>query len=90
MAEYSALKVADLKKLLTERKLSTAGNKPDLIARLEENDKEKAQPAASAAGTAVLLFLYYPYNLTFHAFLIFSSLSPPCDTLCRKQTDFKD
>lgn len=71
MAEYSTLKVAELKKLLTERKLSIAGNKPDLIARLEENDQETTKPADSAAGMAVLASSYYLYNRIFHAFLNF-------------------
>ncbi|KAL1882686.1 hypothetical protein VTK73DRAFT_1598 [Phialemonium thermophilum] len=52
MAEYSTMKVTELKKLLTERKLSTAGNKPDLIARLEEDDKAKAGGAEPAAKPA--------------------------------------
>ncbi len=39
MGEYSAMKVPELKKLLGERGLTQTGNKADLIARLEENDK---------------------------------------------------
>jgi len=38
---YSKLKVVDLKKLLTERGLTTKGLKADLVKRLEENDLEK-------------------------------------------------
>lgn len=44
MAEYSSLKVPELKKLLAEKGLAQTGNKADLIARLQEHDK-------SAAGT---------------------------------------
>ncbi len=46
MAEYTAMKVPDLKKLLGERGIPQAGNKADLIARLVEDDKKKAAPAA--------------------------------------------
>lgn len=42
------MKVPELKKLLVERGLPHTGNKADLIARLTENDKQKA--AESAAG----------------------------------------
>ncbi len=59
MAEYTAMKVPDLKKLLGERGIPQAGNKADLIARLVEDDKKKAAPAVakSAAGTYSLLSL---------------------------------
>lgn len=40
MADYTQLKVPDLKKLLQERGLTLSGNKADLIARLQENDKK--------------------------------------------------
>ena len=83
MAEYSALKVAELKKLLGERKLSTAGNKPDLIARLEEADKTGEKPADSAKGTvyftAYFLFivsLMFFTSLTRFCFLFFFPFSP--------------
>lgn len=39
MSDYASLKVPDLKKLLSERSLPQSGNKADLIARLQENDK---------------------------------------------------
>lgn len=39
MTDYASLKVPDLKKLLSERGLPQSGNKADLIARLQENDK---------------------------------------------------
>lgn len=39
MTDYASLKVPDLKKLLSERSLPQSGNKADLIARLQENDK---------------------------------------------------
>lgn len=48
MTDYQNLKVPELKKLLTERSLPQTGNKADLIARLQENDKEKS--AAEAPG----------------------------------------
>lgn len=41
MSEYSGLKVAELKELLKSRGLSTSGTKPELIARLEENDSQQ-------------------------------------------------
>lgn len=37
--DYATLKVPDLKKLLQERGLHQSGNKADLIARLQDNDK---------------------------------------------------
>ncbi|PHH58863.1 hypothetical protein CDD81_4261 [Ophiocordyceps australis] len=42
MAEYSSLKVPELKKLLAEKKLPQTGNKADLIARLQEDDKKNS------------------------------------------------
>lgn len=61
--DYAALKVPDLKKLLTERGLPQTGNKADLVARLQENDKSMSQslryrllatapPTATATATA--------------------------------------
>lgn len=49
MTDYSSLKVPELKKLLQEKSLPVAGNKADLIARLQEHDKtqEPAQPGQS-------------------------------------------
>ena len=47
MADYSQLKVPELKKLLQEKSLPISGNKADLIARLQEAEKE---PAAEATG----------------------------------------
>ncbi|KUJ21396.1 uncharacterized protein LY89DRAFT_681904 [Mollisia scopiformis] len=49
MADYSQMKVPDLKKILQERGLVVSGNKADLIARLQEDDK-KAGGAAAGAG----------------------------------------
>lgn len=46
MAEYSSMKVPELKKMLGERGLPQSGNKPDLIARLKEDD-EKKEPAGA-------------------------------------------
>jgi len=47
MADYSQLKVPDLKKLLQERGLVISGNKADLIARLQEDDGKKAGSGAT-------------------------------------------
>lgn len=50
MAEYSSLKVPELKKLLAEKGMSQTGNKADLIARLQEEDKKgesEAKPGTS-------------------------------------------
>ncbi|KAL7942939.1 hypothetical protein V8C42DRAFT_330837 [Trichoderma barbatum] len=49
MADYSSLKVPELKKLLAEKKLSQTGNKADLIARLQEDDKKNATASAPKA-----------------------------------------
>uniref|UniRef100_A0A0B7JX86 SAP domain-containing protein n=1 Tax=Bionectria ochroleuca TaxID=29856 RepID=A0A0B7JX86_BIOOC len=46
MAEYTSLKVPELKKLLAEKGLSQTGNKADLVARLAENDQKKAEEEA--------------------------------------------
>lgn len=51
MADYASMKVPELKKLLGERGLTQSGNKADLIARLQENDTETAEPA-KASGAA--------------------------------------
>ncbi|KAI1450076.1 hypothetical protein F5Y02DRAFT_370911 [Annulohypoxylon stygium] len=45
MSDYTSLKVPELKKLLLEQRLPISGNKADLIARLQEHDKSKAEPA---------------------------------------------
>jgi SAP domain-containing ribonucleoprotein len=50
MAEYSSLKVPELKKLLAEKGLPQTGNKADLIARLQENDDKGADAAAVQPG----------------------------------------
>lgn len=52
MAEYSTLKVPELKKLLAEKGLSQTGNKADLIARLTDDDNKNAAPEASATTQA--------------------------------------
>ncbi|KAL7955878.1 hypothetical protein V8C34DRAFT_290194 [Trichoderma compactum] len=49
MADYTALKVPELKKLLAEKKLPQTGNKADLIARLQEDDKKNATASAHKA-----------------------------------------
>ncbi|KPA37029.1 sap protein [Fusarium langsethiae] len=48
MAEYSSLKVPELKKLLAEKSLPQTGNKADLIARLQESDKQSETEAKPA------------------------------------------
>ncbi|KAF4946159.1 hypothetical protein FSARC_14261 [Fusarium sarcochroum] len=48
MAEYSSLKVPELKKLLAEKSLPQTGNKADLIARLQESDKQSESEAKPA------------------------------------------
>lgn len=50
MAEYSSLKVPELKKLLADKKLPQTGNKADLIARLHDADKNAR---ASATGKSL-------------------------------------
>lgn len=55
--EYSSLKVPELRKILQERSLPTTGNKADLVARLQEDDKTKAPAAAAEPGTSSHLFL---------------------------------
>lgn len=52
MADYSSLRVPELKKLLAERKLPQTGNKADLIARLQEEDKKTADSTPTAISTA--------------------------------------
>lgn len=48
MSKYEKLKNDELKKLLTERGLSTTGKKADLIARLTESDTVAAAPSKAA------------------------------------------
>jgi len=50
MADYNSLKVPELKKLLQDRSLPISGNKADLIARLQENDKKSSGGAAAPTG----------------------------------------
>lgn len=51
VADYCSLRIADLKKLLQERSLKISGNKPELVARLQEDDKHKAAaPTKSPRG----------------------------------------
>ncbi|KAI2466723.1 hypothetical protein F4781DRAFT_434126 [Annulohypoxylon bovei var. microspora] len=45
MSDYASLKVPELKKLLQEKSLPVTGNKADLIARLQEHDNPKSDPA---------------------------------------------
>lgn len=50
MPDYNSMKVPELKKLLNERGLTQNGNKADLIARLQDNDKEKEKVDDKPAG----------------------------------------
>ncbi|CZR67352.1 uncharacterized protein PAC_17251 [Phialocephala subalpina] len=50
MADYTQLKVPDLKKILQERGLVVSGNKADLIARLQEDDKKAGGATVATAG----------------------------------------
>ncbi|KAI9772672.1 MAG: hypothetical protein M1840_000267 [Geoglossum simile] len=52
MTDYKPLKVPELKSLLQERSLPVSGNKAELIARLEEHDKSKSQPAETKSAPA--------------------------------------
>lgn len=52
MADYTQLKVPDLKKLLQERGLTLSGNKADLIARLAEHDKKDGGGTGKAVHLA--------------------------------------
>ncbi|KAI9803703.1 MAG: hypothetical protein M1833_000615 [Piccolia ochrophora] len=51
MADYTTLKVPDLKKLLQERSLPVSGNKAELIARLQDHDKPASASAPAASST---------------------------------------
>ena len=54
MADYNALKVPDLKKLLQTRSLPVSGNKAELVARLVEYEKnEQSKSGSDAAGVAI-------------------------------------
>ena len=63
MADYNSMKVPELKKLLSERSLTQAGNKADLIARLVENDKQKATESNPSKTSSPSSFLndYSPF-----------------------------
>jgi SAP domain-containing ribonucleoprotein len=66
MADYSSMKVPELKKLLTERGLPHTGNKADLIARLTENDKQKAADSGQPQAGRPPSFLSPSQSLRFH------------------------
>lgn len=55
MVDYSQHKVPDLKKILNERNLGVSGNKADLIARLQEDDKKSAPGKLHMRETATQL-----------------------------------
>lgn len=42
MTDYNSLKVTELKKALQDRSLAVSGNKAELVARLQEDDNNKA------------------------------------------------
>ncbi|KAK4202976.1 Slx4 endonuclease-domain-containing protein [Triangularia verruculosa] len=48
--DYGSLKVPDLKKLLQERSLKQSGNKPDLIARLQDYDLQRRTSAGGPSS----------------------------------------
>ncbi|KAI9155219.1 hypothetical protein HJFPF1_07797 [Paramyrothecium foliicola] len=50
--EYASLKVPELKKLLAEKGLPQTGNKADLVARLQENDKKDAPQEEKPASAS--------------------------------------
>lgn len=54
MTDYSSLKVPELKKLLAQRKLPIAGNKADVIARLQEYDLKATSPDEETGETEKL------------------------------------
>jgi len=60
MADYSVLKVPELKKLLQEKQLQVTGNKADLIARLQEHDKANETPKPAAPGLYISVAVAYP------------------------------
>ncbi|EQL00469.1 DNA-binding SAP [Ophiocordyceps sinensis CO18] len=51
MAEYSTLKVPELKKLLADKKLPQTGNKADLIARLQDDNVKNSKSTATTGST---------------------------------------
>jgi SAP domain-containing ribonucleoprotein len=53
--DYSSMKVPELKKLLQGRELPVAGNKADLIARLLQDDENKAEGPKAGAGEFLFL-----------------------------------
>jgi SAP domain-containing ribonucleoprotein len=63
MTEYQSLKVPELKKLLNERGLPQTGNKADLIARLQENDKAKEAVAPGNFCPSSPPFPSPPYSI---------------------------
>lgn len=58
MSDYAVLKVNDLKKLLSERNLAVTGNKPDLIKRLQDADRETEGGGAAAPPAPGMLILH--------------------------------
>jgi SAP domain-containing ribonucleoprotein len=55
MADYTQLKVPELKKLLSERGLAVSGNKADLISRLQEADKKPGSAAGECLQRVALI-----------------------------------
>jgi hypothetical protein len=77
--EYPSMKVPELRKLLQERSLPTTGNKPDLVARLQEDDKSKEAPVAAAQGTNFSLAYILPVDPFFaSSFSLFWKISRSC------------
>jgi hypothetical protein len=66
---------SDLKKILQERGLVISGNKADLIARLQEDDKKAGGGAAAGKHTPT-------HHLHARAFALTFSLVPPMCLFC--------
>jgi hypothetical protein len=75
MADYSSHKVPDLKKILQERGLVISGNKADLIARLQEDDKKAGGSAGAGKHTPTHHLNARAFALTFPSYLLCSSLT---------------
>lgn len=71
--DYAASKVPELKKLLNERGLPQGGNKAELIARLQENDKSMFHPLRDHPVPLPATATANPPSLNVHR----ASLHPP-------------
>ena len=55
MVDYAPLKVPELKKLLQDRALPISGNKSDLLARLQEDDKKRPGVVGMSSSSVQIL-----------------------------------